>query len=198
MTLIALSVSSCGRSPRRKSRIAVALVVAIAVAALIGVLLRGQPMVANAGGLINCTESKDTQASVKAIKDLIAMYAKSIDDADTALASKIWLGSPDVSFIHPRGHERGWKEIKENVYEKLMGKTFSKRKLTAKDIDVYLYGDCAVAVFYWDFEATMRSDGSPLKTRGRESQIYRKGEHGWNLVHVHYSGMPVQGERRGF
>jgi uncharacterized protein (TIGR02246 family) len=138
------------------------------------------------------------QAEVKAIKGLIAKYAKSIDDADPALAAKVWSDSPDVSFIHPRGHERGWKAIKENVYENLMGKTFSERKLTVKDIEVQLYGDSVVVTFYWDFVAKMRSNGSALKTRGRETQVYHKGDRGWTLVHVHYSGMPVKGAREGF
>jgi uncharacterized protein (TIGR02246 family) len=171
---------------------------ALVLAVCIGALWQGQPTDAKADGAIADTVAKDSQAEVKAIKDLIAEYAKSVDDADTTLAAKIWLNSPDVSFIHPRGHERGWKEIKENVYDNLMGKTFSERKLTAKDIDVKVHGDCAVAVFYWEFVAKIRSNGSPLKTQGRETQVYRRSDRGWKLVHVHYSGMPAQGKREGF
>jgi ketosteroid isomerase-like protein len=103
-----------------------------------------------------------------------------------------------VSFIHPRGHERGWKQVKENFYEKTMGKTFSERKLTVKDVEVKVYGDAAVAVFYWDFVAKLREGGNALKTHGRETQVYYKGPHGWALVHVHYSGMPVTEKRAGF
>ena len=59
-------------------------------------------------------------------------------------------------------------------------------------------GDAAVAEFYWDFVAKFRKDGSPISTHGRETQVYRKTSDGWRLVHVHYSGMPVTTERRGF
>ena len=141
---------------------------------------------------------KGEEADMKAIKALIAKYAKAVDDADTALAAKVLLDSPDVSFIHPRGHERGWKAVKENVFENLMGKTFSQRKLTVKDIEVKVYGNAAVATFYWDFVAKTRNGGFPVKTQGRETQVYHKGERGWALVHVHYSGMPVTGKREGF
>src|SRR5213596_3179759 len=42
------------------------------------------------------------------IRNLIEKYAKSIDGADTALAAEVWLDSPEVSFIHPLGHEHGF------------------------------------------------------------------------------------------
>ena len=53
------------------------------------------------------------------IKAVIDAYAKSIDDADINLASEIWSSSEEASFIHPRGHERGWEQVKRNFYESL-------------------------------------------------------------------------------
>ncbi len=123
---------------------------------------------------------------------------KSVDGADTDLASQVWWDSPQVSFIHPLGHEHGFEQIKENVYKKLMGGMFSERKLSFHDVAVQVLGDAAVAEFYWDFAAKFRKDGSPITTHGRETQVYRKTQDGWRLVHVHYSGMPVAGERQGF
>jgi ketosteroid isomerase-like protein len=79
-----------------------------------------------------------------------------------------------------------------------MGETFSERKLSIKDVSIHAYGDTAWAEFYWDFAAKLRKDGSPLATHGRETQIYRKEEGRWRLVHVHYSGMPVTDEGKGF
>jgi ketosteroid isomerase-like protein len=133
-----------------------------------------------------------------AIRRLIDTYMKSVDAADPLLAATIWAQTPDVSFINPRGHEHGWEAIKVGVYEKLMGQTFSERKLMVKDISIHCYGDSAWAEFYWDFIAKLRKDTSPLTTHGRETQIYRKLGDTWRLVHVHYSGMPVTSERQGF
>ncbi len=135
------------------------------------------------------TELTDTQE----IERLIAQYARSIDNADTALAARIWSKSPDVSFIHPRGHEHGFDQVEQNVYRRLMGDMFSQRKLSVRDVSIHVYGDAAWAEFNWDFAAKFKKDGSPLTTRGRETQVYRRNQGEWQLVHVHYSGMPAGG-----
>jgi Xaa-Pro aminopeptidase len=140
----------------------------------------------------------DTSADSGVIRSLIEKYAKSVDDADTVLAAQVWWNSPEVTFIHPLGHEHGFEQIKQNVYLRLMGDTFSERKLNVHDISVHVYGDAALAEFYWDFAAKFRKDGSPLATHGRETQLYRKEQGRWRLLHVHYSGMPANGERQGF
>ncbi|HEY1184520.1 MAG TPA: nuclear transport factor 2 family protein [Bryobacteraceae bacterium] len=139
----------------------------------------------------------DTDQASDRIKQLIAKYAAAADGADVDLASQVWDNSPDVSFIHPLGHEHGWEEVK-NFYRNIMGAPFSERKLTVRDVTVHVYGNSAWAEFYWHFEAKSRSNGSTVVTNGRETQIYRKVEAGrWVLVHVHYSGMPVTAARRG-
>jgi ketosteroid isomerase-like protein len=128
------------------------------------------------------------------IERMIAKYARSIDAADTTLAAQVWSPSPDVSFIHPLGHEHGFPQVRQNVYVRAMGDMFSERKLTVKDIGIHVYENAAWAEFDWDFAAKLKKDGSSLNTKGRETQIYRKEPGGWRLVHVHYSAMPVSGE----
>jgi ketosteroid isomerase-like protein len=146
----------------------------------------------------SAAQPRDTSADVEAIGGIIAKYAKSIDAADTSLASQVWWDSPEVSFIHPLGHEHGFDQIKANVYTRLMGETFSERKLTARDITIHVYGDAAWAEFYWDFNAKFRKDGKPITTQGRETQIYRKVQGHWRIIHVHYSGMPATQPGQGF
>jgi len=146
---------------------------------------------------INCAATASAQSHhpdrpIDEIRHKIALYAESIDKADTDLASKVWLNSPEASFIHPLGHEHGFEQIKQNVYRHLMGEVFSERKLTPHDIAIHVYGSSAWAEFYWDFNAKFRKDGSPITTHGRETQVYWKTHDGWRLVHVHYSGMPVK------
>jgi len=132
-----------------------------------------------------------------AIRELVATYARAVDAADTSLAATVWSTTPDVSFIHPLGHARGWDEVKR-FFEETMGGLFSDRKLTVKDVVVHWYGDAAWVEFYWNFTARFRKDGRDIATAGRETQIYRKADGRWRLVHVHYSGMPVTGEGQGF
>ena len=131
-----------------------------------------------------------TSADTTKLRLIIEKYAESVDKADVALASEIWWNSPMVSFIHPLGHEHGFEQIKENVYRHLMGDTFSERKLTIRDVSLHVHKDVAWAEFHWDFVAKLRKDGSTITTHGRETQIYRKLEGTWRLVHVHYSGVP--------
>jgi ketosteroid isomerase-like protein len=142
-------------------------------------------------------QNSGPQADVDSIQHLIAEYAKAVDTADVTLVKQIWSNSPEVSFIHPMGHEHGVDQVAQNVFAHLMGDTFSERKLSIRDVSIHAYRDTAWAEFYWDFAAKLRKDGSTLATHGRETQIYRKEEGRWRLVHVHYSGMPVTGELKG-
>jgi uncharacterized protein (TIGR02246 family) len=135
----------------------------------------------------------DSRQTAAEIRQLIDTYMQAVDAADPNLAAKVFLTTPDASFINPVGHERGWDQIADEVFVRLMGKTFSKRDLKASaDPVIHVYGDAAVAEFDWDFHATLRSNGSPVHTTGRESQFYvRFPDKGWRLVHVHYSGPAV-------
>jgi len=113
-------------------------------------------------------------AAVSAIRRMVTTYAQSVDTADVQLAATVWANTSDVSFIHPLGHEHGWEAVKTIVYTKLMGETFSERKLNVKDLVVHAYADTAWVEFYWDFVARFRGNGQPLTTHGRETQVYRK------------------------
>ncbi len=138
------------------------------------------------------------QNDVEAIKLVLENYKTSINRADTTLAATFWLTTPDVSFIHPRGHEKGWEEIKTGIYE-MFGSRFTKRALKSFDENIQIYGDMAVVEFYWVFDATFGGENpTPLQTRGRETQALKKFGDNWKIVHVHYSGMPATGEREGF
>lgn len=140
----------------------------------------------------------ENSSSEQALKELIAEYATSIDRADAAIADELFSNGPEVTFIHPLGEERGRKQIKEDVYKNLMGGTFSSRELTPKDIAVHVYGDTAWSEFNWDFVATVRKDGTAFHSQGRETQIYHRENGQWRIVHVHYSGVPVAGNLKGF
>jgi ketosteroid isomerase-like protein len=132
------------------------------------------------------------------LKSMIEKYVQSINNAENALlADEIWEQSEKVAFIHPRGHEKGWETIKKNIYA-FFRDTFSIRKLVSFDETYAVYKDTAIVDFYWIFDATFKKDNKPLQTKGRETQVWKKQGKKWRLVHVHYSGMPVTGEREGF
>lgn len=124
-----------------------------------------------------------------AILGVIDGYCNSVIYAEKPrLAGEIWANTPDVSLVHPQGHEFGWDQIKENFYKKRMAQLFTKRslQLVAKPI-INIYGHAAVAEFQWEFTATTR-EGLPQQRSGRESQVLIKlPDLGWRLVHAHHS-----------
>jgi ketosteroid isomerase-like protein len=122
-----------------------------------------------------------------AIHLLLGQYAQAVDTVDLKVLAEIWSHSPDVSFIYPLGEERGFDAIEKNVFEKVMGGMFSTRDLQVHDVAIYVNGNSAWSEFRWDFHATLRKDGSAVTTHGVETQVYRKENGRWHLVHVHYS-----------
>ncbi|WP_297098873.1 nuclear transport factor 2 family protein [Draconibacterium sp.] len=139
-------------------------------------------------------QQKDTAA----IKSIIEAYKKSINLADTTLAATFWLTTTEVSFIHPKGHEKGWEEIKSGIYG-MFGSRFSKRDLKSYNETIQLYGDMAVVEFYWIYDAVFSGENpESMQSKGRETQVLKKIGEEWRIVHVHYSGMPKNGEREGF
>jgi ketosteroid isomerase-like protein len=130
--------------------------------------------------------------------NLVNQYAKSIDDADTLLASKLWSDTPDISFINPMGEKYGWKGIR-NIYI-VFRDNFTERKLRCSNLKFTSYGNVELMSFYWVFDATMKiKNGTQrVQTKGRESQVWIKTDKGWRLVHVHYSEMPDNSQGEGF
>ncbi|EEB4949091.1 DUF3225 domain-containing protein [Salmonella enterica] len=145
-------------------------------------------------------QNEATSTVKQEITEGINRYLYSIDKADPTLGKQLFYVSPDTSFIHPRGHERGWSQIAENFYGATMGKTFSKRtlKLDAPPA-IHVYGNAAVAEFDWHFTAVRRDNGQTQHTTGRESQVWAKIPNtGWRIVHVHYSGPAKTGVGEGY
>lgn len=171
----------------------VALLKSIETGVIITLMIVAGFAACTAGSADSSTQQQNDEA---AIKTLLENYKASINQADTTLAKTFWLTTGQASFIHPRGHEKGWENIKKGIYE-MFGSRFAQRDLKSFDETITQYGDMAVLEFYWIFDATF-ADGAPIQTKGRETQVLKKTGGEWRLVHVHYSGMPATGEREGF
>lgn len=121
------------------------------------------------------------------IKALLNNYVKSVNDCDTELARSFWDNEGEVSFIHPRGYEHSFEEIKKHFYIETMGGKFSNRDLRLKDLKVKVFKDTTFLEFSWDFYATENETGEKIHHEGRETQflIMRNGE--WKISNIHYS-----------
>jgi ketosteroid isomerase-like protein len=144
-----------------------------------------------------CSVSQDQRQTTNAerendnIKQLISMYAKAADEADPALASRVWCDSSDDSLINPVGRWHGVEQIM-GFYRHEMGDTYSSRNLKITDSSPRVYTDAAWAEFNWEFAATRRKEGPSVSFHGMETQIYQKNRDSWCLVHVHYSALPTE------
>jgi ketosteroid isomerase-like protein len=152
-------------------------------------------MLAVAGSAI-CETQADNSA-IPQIRSVIIEYVRSIDNLDMNLARKVWSAAGEVSFIHPGGTEHGLDNILQDFYGNTMA-AFSKRELMAKETGIHVYGDTAWSELHSTFHATVKNGGQEITTHGRETQIYRKEDGTWRIVHVHYSGMPETGALKGF
>lgn len=156
--------------------------------------------------LVSCNKNKNElqnkdvnlKLEKEKIQTRLEAYKQSINQSDTLLAKTFWHTAPEVSFIHPRGHETGWNGVRKGIYE-MFGTRFTERNLKSFDETITFYGDMAILEFYWIFDATFAGDDpKQVQTKGRETQVLKKIDSTWRIVHVHYSGMPATGEREGF
>lgn len=60
---------------------------------------------------------------IASINEILKKYSKSVNLATTnpELAEEIWITNETSNFVHPRGTEYGWQNIKNNFYKKTMG-----------------------------------------------------------------------------
>jgi len=118
------------------------------------------------------------------IEAVFSKYLRSLEAADVALASEVWLQSRDVLVVTPIGRFRGWDGVKE-IWARTQ-KEFSERKVQASNVSVVVSGDAAWLVFDFVFTGK-KADGKPLVLRGWESHGYLRTADGWRIAHLHYS-----------
>jgi ketosteroid isomerase-like protein len=131
------------------------------------------------------------------IQTAIDQYCQGVNTLERDTVRQLWARQHDVSFLHPRGHSRGFDHVWAGFYQETMGR-FSTRQLKVRSLSPHRIGDAAWVEFYWVFDAVFASDGTPHHTEGRETQVLVQEDGMWKLVHVRYSSMPVSGDREGF
>jgi ketosteroid isomerase-like protein len=132
----------------------------------------------------------DTKEEEKNIRQVFDKYLESVKTADVALASQIWLQSPNVSAVTPLGRFKGWESVRDDLYVNFLQKAFTDRNLQAENFAVTVSGNAAWSVYDWTFTAKL-PNGQPFSSKGWESHVYQKTEGRWVIAHLHYSS-PVQ------
>ena len=121
------------------------------------------------------------------VEQVFNKYLQSLDAADVALASKVWLQSPDVLVVTPLGRFKGWDGVQE-IYANTLEK-YPERNVQASNVSIVVAGDTAWLVYDFMFTAKL-ADGKPFIAKGWESHGYLRTANGWRIAHLHYSVPP--------
>src|ERR1700680_2835405 len=116
-----------------------------------------------------CVESRmrpDLDQDRADVEQVFNKYLLSLDAADVALASKVWLQSPDVLVVTPLGRFKGWDGVQE-IYAKTLQKN-TERNVQASTVSILVAGDPAWLVSDFMFTAKL-ADGKPFIAKGWES-----------------------------
>lgn len=143
--------------------------------------------------LTACARQEGQEAARSQIQQLLDTYFQSVKTADVALASTIWLQSPDIVVVTPLGRFQGWDAVQRDLYVNFLQKAFLERDLRPSNVHIQVNGNSAWAVFDWSFTAKL-ANGQPFTSKGWESHVYQKTDGGWRIAHLHYSGQLPQSQ----
>lgn len=136
-----------------------------------------------------CRRTPDNSQDRADIEQVFNKYLQSINAGDVALASQVWLQSPDVLVVTPIGRFKGWDSVQKDIYVNSVTKDFTERNVQASNVSIVVAGDAAWLVYDFVFTAK-RADGQPFTSKGWESHGYLRTASGWRIAHLHYSVPP--------
>lgn len=121
------------------------------------------------------------------IYTLLKKYVQSINECNLELARSIWDTEGSVSYIHSKGSEQIFEDIKNNIYTKILNEPFLKREFQIKDIATKYYGNTAFIEFSWEFYAIQKDSKQEYYSKGKETQFIVLRDSGWKLSSIHNS-----------
>jgi len=133
-----------------------------------------------------CRRTPDIGRDRADIEQDFNKYLQSLNGADVALASQVWLQSPDILVVTPSGRFQGWDSVQKDIYINLIQKQLREPHVQASNVSIVVVGDAAWLVYDFAFSAKW-ADGRPLTSRGWESHGYHRTVNGWRIAHLHYS-----------
>ena len=135
-----------------------------------------------------CRRTPDNNQDRADVEQVFSTYLQSINTGDVALASQVWLQSPDVLVVTPVGRFKGWDSVQKDIYANFV-KVFPERSVQASNVSIVVAGDAAWVVYDFVFTGK-RADGQPFTSKGWESHGYQRTANGWRIAHLHYSVPP--------
>jgi ketosteroid isomerase-like protein len=119
------------------------------------------------------------------IEQVFGKYLQSINTGDIALASQVWLQSPEVQVVTPVGRFKGWESVQRDIYANFV-KEHPVRHVEAGNLSIVVAGDAAWLVYDFVYTAKL-PNGQQFISSGWESHGYQRTANGWRIAHLHYS-----------
>ena len=121
------------------------------------------------------------------IMETLNRYIAAVHTQDEEEFKKIWLDIPEATLISITTVFSGIDNINSNFLS-LIRNAYTKIDLIAESVDINLIDETtAIVIFKYHTECIKRDDGEPFGIKGLETQLMKKTDEGWKLVHVHYS-----------
>lgn len=106
---------------------------------------------------------------------------------DSSLMSDAWHHDDTVTTVHPLGHwAKGWEEVNATWVE--LGKSLSDGKVTVSDLQIIVLGDIAYTIGIEHVIFTLL--GNRVEFKSNTTNIYRRSEDSWKIIHHHPDKAP--------
>lgn len=122
----------------------------------------------------------------QALLDMVERYRLAIGTQQAEDFLPLWHEKVPCTLISPGGCYTGVESIYQDFLLGRIRKAYSRIELITRSIDVCILGDCAIVLFAYATDCTLRDTGEPYGIAGLETQVYIRKDDGWKLTHVHY------------
>lgn len=123
----------------------------------------------------------------QALLDMVERYRLAIGTQQTEDFLPLWSKQVPCTLVSPSGCYTGVESIYQDFLLGRIRKAYSRIELITHSVDVRMAGDCAIVLFAYSTDCTLRGSDEPFGIAGLETQVYTREADGWKLTHVHYS-----------
>ncbi|MGM9940376.1 MAG: YybH family protein [Bulleidia sp.] len=122
------------------------------------------------------------------ILQLVKNYQKAIHTQNREDFKSIWTEDENNVLISIATQYRGIDSICQDFLIDGIQKAYAVIDLIAENVDIHFIDEStAIVVFRYHTECIRRDSGENYGIAGLETQVVRKTDGKWKLVHIHYS-----------
>ena len=128
---------------------------------------------------------------IQKIETVVNLYCDAIHSQNETEFKQLWTGDAYNTEISGSKIFTGIDCIYKDFIG-MLNQRYSEIKLINDGLDIHLITeDVAVAVFRYHTECMIRGTDEMYGIRGLETQVLKKVEDDWKIVHIQYAGKPI-------